>query len=183
MSQNSSSISCRSLFAEGAKSHFRVIVSVRWMVCSCISRYILLWCHIVSTPVNTSFIRLNGRVRGDCGEGGRGNHKIPDCSTVSVRFYSSLYCLWLNGARDLFICLSHSVLLSKFFFYSHTCMSFCHRNTLVMHQKVFVLFFFCLDGVKKDWGHMFSETATYTKVGQNSRWSPCQHKQGELKTS
>lgn len=55
-------------------------------------------------------------------------------------------------------------------------------NWLVLHQKGFV-FFFCSDRVKEDWGHMSSEKATYTKVGQNNTWPPCQYKQGELETS
>lgn len=50
-------------------SHFGVMMDGGWVVCSCISRYILWWCHIVRTPVNAFFMILNSKTKWK-GQGG-----------------------------------------------------------------------------------------------------------------
>lgn len=177
-------------------SHFGVMMDVRWMGCSCISRYILLWCHMVRTPVDTFFMSLNSRTKWK-GKGGIVGKEAEETrksqTAICILFYSSIYCLWLNKARPLFICLLHSLYFwGVFFFYSHTSLHFIlsqehtqmQDNWLVVHQKGFVLFFLFFFGpeknLKEDWGHMSTEKATSTKVGQSNMWPSCQYKQGEL---
>lgn len=154
MSQNSSSISWISLSAEGMNtSHFRVFMGVRWIVCSCISRYILLWCHIVCTPVNAIFMRLNSKTKwkGKGGSWGRRQRKPqnPRLNDVScfTRLFTASDSTWPELYLSLFVTLT--VLLSRFFFCSHMSLHVIllqqhtqmQDNWLVMHQKVFVLFF------------------------------------------
>lgn len=104
-------------------SRFSVIMGVRWTVCSCISRYILLWCHIVSTPANALFMSLNSKTKWK-GKGrlwGRRQWKPQNPRLHYVSCFIRLFAASDSTRPELYLSLfvTLTVPLSKFFLFFH----------------------------------------------------------------